>query len=453
MKLIAWTAVGIATMMTMNANAIPTIPSSFNLVVETDPQAMLVDLRIIVRSGSLSDPENLPGLAHFTARALLRGTKTRPFSDLSQAIERLGARVSISVDQTTTVISASVLNKNLGHFLDVMRDVFTQPAFDVREMDQLQKTIQGELRANLQDSRVLAKRGLLTAAYRSARMASPEGTIGGIGRITPLDLAAFFKLRYVRENLLIAVSSPLPEAELIKRINSKLDSIPSGVLDAPVIPAAQFNGRRAVIVSKQGMSTVPFYVATIGVSDGDPARPALELGNFVFGEDYTSRLIQTLRVLNGWTYSAYSDYEMFCGSQRDATLFGLYTVPGEEFVSKALPRTVEMFDSYSMLGITGAEFQDARESLGNRFAFKTDTAEKRLGLRIRETLNGRPLDSVTAYRDRLAALELTSLNRLIQGRTPTSSLWLSAVGNPDVLKPVLAGIPGVESVEVLDIQP
>ena len=40
---------------------------------------------------------------------------------------------------------------------------------------------------------------------------------------------------------------------------------------------------------------------------------ALETGNFVFGEDFTSRLMQVLRNENGWTYGVYSGFNQLMG--------------------------------------------------------------------------------------------------------------------------------------------
>jgi hypothetical protein len=48
----------------------------WTLVTEQDTNSLITQIRIVVRSGSLSDPSGMPGLANFTARALLRGTKT-----------------------------------------------------------------------------------------------------------------------------------------------------------------------------------------------------------------------------------------------------------------------------------------------------------------------------------------------------------------------------------------
>src|SRR6185437_17023389 len=76
--------------------------NGWTFVTEQDTQSQLAHLTIVVRSGSLSDPSNLPGLAYYTAKALFRGTKTRPYGDLTSAIEQLGASVDFQVTPTAS---------------------------------------------------------------------------------------------------------------------------------------------------------------------------------------------------------------------------------------------------------------------------------------------------------------------------------------------------------------
>jgi len=92
-------------------------------VTEPDPGSRLVRIRAVVRTGGVADPENLPGLAYFTGRALLRGTRTRRYNELVSAIERAGASLSVEAEEDRTVFSAEVLAGNLDAFLDIFRDV------------------------------------------------------------------------------------------------------------------------------------------------------------------------------------------------------------------------------------------------------------------------------------------------------------------------------------------
>src|SRR5690606_17806855 len=93
-----------------------------------------------------------------------------------------------------------------------------------------------------------------------------------------------------------------------------------------------------------------------------------------------------------------------------------YTYPSAEHAAAAIPKALQMLEEYVRDGITEMEFQSAVQSLGNRYAFSVDTAGKRLGLRLRELLHGRKLDTPDEYRSRLSSMSTEALNGRIRAR-------------------------------------
>jgi zinc protease len=444
-----------AVMAAMSGTAKAESGSRWTFVTERDPQAQVALVRVLVRSGSLSDPAGLPGLANFTGRGLLRGTLTRPYAELTAAIERLGASVSVRVDQDITVIQGSVLVRNFDPFLDLLRDVLTQPAFDPVEMATLQKTLQGELRASLQDPEELASRAVLASAYAgTAADHVAEGTADGIGRARPQDLLAFYRAHYGSRNMLVGLVTPFEDDDARGRVERRLSAVPEGGLDAPALPApAGLHARRAVIVHREGLGTTPIYVVAPGIGDADTAAPSLDVGNFVFGGDFTSRLMQVLRAEHGWTYGVSSSYRQLLNPKRNPGLFSIYLFPSSDHAADALPVTISMLEEYVQKGLNSEEFVKAREALGNAYPFDVATAELRLLMRLREQLTGRPYLDAGQYSSLLQGLSLESVNRTIAAKTPVQDLLIVAVGDEKVLKPLLAKLPGVKSVEVVEPLP
>ena len=423
-------------------------------MTEQDPGAALSHIRVVVRSGSVSDPAVSPGLAHFTARALLRGTQTRPFEELNNSIETLGGSIAVSVDQTQTVFNATVLTQNLDSFLDLVRDVMTNPAFDVAEMNVLQKILYGELTTALQDGQVAASRALMQTVYAGTPLQWPvEGTVASVSTITPQNAADFFHAHYVRENMLIAVTSPMTRDDMIAELQMKLDPIPHGTLDMATLPAPAFKGRQAVIVDRKGMSTTPILIGAGGMADADPSMLALETGNFVFGEDFTSRLMQVLRNENGWTYGAYSGFSQLMVPKAQAGLFSIYLFPSTEFFQQSVTTTLSMLQTYVAQGISTDEFTFAKSSMSNRYPFQFDTAEKRLVQDIRSQLTGRPILTPAQYSTQLSGMNLNQLNATITAKTDAQDLVIAVVGDATTLKPILANLSGVISVNVVQVAP
>lgn len=427
----------------------------WTIVAEQDPQSLLAHVKIIVRSGSLSEPEGLAGLAHFTARGLLRGTITRPYKDLNNAIEGLGGSLSVMVDHDETVFTGIVLAENLDSFLDIVRDLFTQPAFEVNEMIRLQKILSGELSSRLQDVQYLAAQAALTRFYRGTAAAkSTGGTSKGIGKLTSGDAMSFFEKNYVKENIVVGVVSPMAQKSVSDLVASKLVTIKTGELDAPQVPQVSVSsGRHAVIVPREGMSTSPFYLAVPGISDGNEDVFALELANFVFGGDFTSRLMQILRVENGWTYGVGSGFSQLIGAGPVPGLFSIYSFPSTQYVEPTLKTVIAELEKFTAQGITEAEFTSARSALVSQYAFAASTAERRLSRKLRRFLNQRPFDSHQEYRQRLEAFTLEGVNQKVSHYVASTPMVIAVVGDPQILQPLLSKVPGIDTVEVLEIQP
>lgn len=426
----------------------------WTLVVEQDAKSLLARVEVRIRGGSLMDPPDQPGLASFTARALLRGTRTRPYEDLVSDLERIGAKISVQVETDYTALKGIVLAKSLDRFLQILRDILTQPAFDTKEVLTLQNILQGELKADLQDPRTLARYAFMRTMYAGTPLERPvRGTVAGLARITPQNLSKYFKERYVREAMVVGVTSPLKEEDITRKIRTTLKSVPKGSVPAVPFPQPGVKGRKAVIVDRKEMSTSPLYLGVQGTADQDPDQLALDLGNFIFGGDFTSRLMQVLRAQNGWTYGASSGYGQLLPPKGAPTVFSLYTFPSVEFTGLALPEALRLLELYVRKGLSEQEFTAAREALHNGYAFSIDTSEKRLALKFREVMNGRPFETTERYRERLAALSQSSVNQKLAEKTSLKNMVISIVGDAETLAPILKSLPSVESVEVVDIQP
>ncbi|CAK9252003.1 unnamed protein product [Sphagnum jensenii] len=408
-----------------------------------------------MRVGSLSDPDEQSGLAHFTARALLRGTEKRSFQELSLAIEILGGSIVANVDQTETLFRASVLTQNIEPFLDLIQEILTRPSFNEEEFRRLRDLLEGELEQSLQDPRTLVSRALLQNAYPGTGLARPaEGALQGLEKIDLESVRLFFKTHYHQSNLLFGVTSSRAEKLLRNDIEMRMKALPQGKKTESEYPEPVFarkKTRTAVLVEREEMSTVPLFFATSGVSDSDSDMLALEVGNFVFGDDFTARLMQVLRNQNGWTYGAYSGFSQLLGPKKQAGLFSIYLFPSAEFVAQAAPKTLELLENYAESGLTEKEFEFAREALSNRYPFRLDSSEKKLTLRLREIITGRKFLGPDEYRKELSCLERRQVNDTIAKRTPTESLIVSAAGSASILESVLSGLKGFAAVQKTEL--
>lgn len=420
-----------------------------SILIETDPMSRLVQLKMIFRTGALEDPARAQCLSHFVSSMLLRGPESRTYREFTMELERLGGGIDVRTDYETTIVSATVLAENFDRFLGLLGEMFSKPAFRGREVRSVGGVVEGEIRALSQDPATLAAQGTLAVAYRGTRAAiPPEGRIEHLRRIRKKRLEEFYRRHFFQDGLVIGATSPFDSKRMEPRLRALLKIFPSSDDSRETLPPPRWRGRKAVLIERSGMATVPFFLAIPGVADGDPDRMPLEVANFVFGGDFTSRISRVLRIENGWTYGASSGFQMLMGAQAQTTLFTLYSFPSKEFASLALPKALSLLEEFTKNGVTSEEFDSAREALVKGYPFDVDTAEKRLSLLLRERLTGRPSYGPQEYRRRMERLTLEDVNSAIRRRLSTKKVILSCVGSAVDLEPILRSLPGFQEFHI-----
>jgi zinc protease len=427
---------------------------SWTIIHEEAPQSEIIHLKLIVAAGALSDPENCAGLSYLTGQSLLRGTKTRSYEDLVNAIEVLGAQVVMGSDEKFTYLEATLLASSWLPFLSLLQEVLTAPAFDAQELERLKRLTQGELKGELQDPQSLAARALMTLFYSGTRLSLPiAGQVQSIASIKREDVQSFFEKFYVKENMILGVSSSFSKAEITSQISKSLNSIPTGQKNHRTLNHPTLKGRKSVIVEREGLATIPFYLAIPGVSDNDPKRMALDVANTIFGSDYPSRIIRELRDKRGWNYSAHTSFGELMGASSEPGLFSLAAFPSIGLAKKMLPLALELFEEFVKNGVTDEELREAKEGLSKSYLFEVDTAEKRLDRRLRGLMTGRGFDSIEIFRKKLQDLRLNEVNEIIQDRFQLKNLGMAVVGETRQIRSILVSLPFMEAVEVIEIAP
>jgi hypothetical protein len=88
-----------------------TLPNGLTLLVLERHKLPTIAASIWIKTGALSDPKELPGLANFTADMLREGTATRTSEQISEELDSIGGDLSAEArfQQGTTSVNISGL--------------------------------------------------------------------------------------------------------------------------------------------------------------------------------------------------------------------------------------------------------------------------------------------------------------------------------------------------------
>ncbi|MBU6375307.1 MAG: insulinase family protein [Bdellovibrionales bacterium] len=433
------------------------VPSSraaalnWTILHEPSPGANQVQLQWVVRSGSLDDGSSTPGLAHFTARALLRGTTTRPYSDFSQALQAISATIQVETTPEFTRFICAVPAHRLDSFLYLLRDLFSNPEFDPFEIESLRKELLNELqKRRLAESSLLRGQALAQLYAGTSAQYLSEGTVEGLNRITGLDLRRFFRAHYGVSNYVLSLVTPFQDADLRFKLASSLRGVPDVALRAQRLPEPSVQEISAVVISELSASEIPFLMVFPGVAVGDPDYSGLELANQIFGMGPNSRLTQFSQSLGGGLTEAKSDFGAIIPTATGAKALSIQGRFQNGHEADAVAGVFALFRQFLREGVSEQELVASRERYLNDLAVQFNSPEKRGNYRLNALLSGSPLADLTSWETELQKWDDFSVSSRLKSRISASSAVLVLRGNPAQLIPALQSIPGMGSIRVVN---
>ena len=396
----------------------------------------IVSFSVIVKAGSVADPNGKEGVALLTADLLRKGTTLRTADQIAVDLDFIGGDFDVNAGLDFTSASAEFLSKDLGQGLDVVAEMLTKPAFPQAEFDKLlQQRINGIKSAKDQASNIIARyfNKYLYGSHPYGRpVGGDETSLAGIRR---QDVATFYETHYSPANVIIAAVGDFRIPEMRRLLEARLDSWPArAATETQVTEPEPMRGKRVLLVDKPDSTQTYFYIGNLGISRTDPDRVAIAVINTLFGGRFTSRLNTALRVDSGLTYGASSQFDQ--RNQRGPFLVSTYT--RNESTGKAIDMALEILKTLHERGVTDAELQSVKTYMKGQFPPTIETSDRLASTIARLEFYGLDHTDVDGYYAKVDAVDLDVARRIIRQHFPLENLILVLVGKASEIKETAA---------------
>ena len=407
----------------------------------------LVSIIVSLRTGSAHDDPAQEGLARMTARLVRRGTKRRSRTQFDEALEAFGSELSLDVGASTTSFGIQVLAKHASAMVDLLVEMFAEPALEEAEQERLRRETTAELLEVRDKDRALAQIALRRALFQGHVYGrSSSGRLSTVQHLTVADVRAFHTQHYVRGGVIVGIAGDIDEVEAARLAARIEGAFPERPASPPVIPPPPgIKGRRVVLVDKADRTQSQLAIASLGTWAHDPDHAALGAAVSILGGTFTSRLMNEVRSKRGWSYSTSARASV--AEQRHA--FSMWAFPAAKDTAPCLELELELLAAFVNEGITEDELAFIKKYLVRSFAFEIDTAQKRLGHRLDIELLGLPADFYSGYQGHIEAITVAEANAAIAKRLTTEDLVIVVVGTAADLEADLRKTPRVDSFEVV----
>ncbi len=283
------------------------LSNGLTVYVVENSRLPIVTANLVFRSGSASDPPDLPGLAGFTASMLEQGTTTRDALAIADQTKALGARLSSNSGTDNAGIALRVLSANAAPALGILADLATHPAFPAEEIERERKDRLTSIVEQRDSPQATARRITLACLYGPTHPYGHValGTEEAIKKITREDMQRFYGQVYTPKNAALVLAGNVTEADARRLATEALGGWTGNAPEMARPAAGTQVASRVVVVDKPGSPQTQLVVTQLAIPRSDPDFDKLSLMNTVLGGAYGSRINMNLREAHGYTYGAY----------------------------------------------------------------------------------------------------------------------------------------------------
>jgi predicted Zn-dependent peptidase len=275
----------------------------------------VVQVNLVVRSGSADDPAGKYGVASLATAMLMEGAGSRSSLEIADAVDFLGATLTTGsgIDAFAVRLHAQVAR--LADALPIMADVALRPTFPGVDLERLRQQRLTNLLQARDDPSTIAALAFARTLYGPAHRfgTATMGTAATIAAFTPEDLRAFYTATFRPDNAAIVVVGDVTAATVLPLLESSFGAWKAaGGAEAHIsLPPPPRRTRREIyLVDIPGAAQSQIRIGAVGVSRSTPDYFPIQVMNTILGGSFTSRLNTNLREEHGYSYGAFSSFDM-----------------------------------------------------------------------------------------------------------------------------------------------
>jgi zinc protease len=424
------------------------LPNGLSVLVVPTSRLPLVDFRLVVRAGSVCDPAGREGVARLTAELLTQGAGKRTAKQLADDIEFVGGSLSASAGAEQLVVSGEVLKKDLALGLELFRDVIVSPTLGAEDFGRKQEEALGQIASDKSEPSVIAENAMTRWFWGDSPLGHPAiGWEASVQAVTRDEAVKFHHTFITPERSVLVVVGDVDAARLIASLKTAFagwkSAGPPPSVD-PYGPAATLHGRMVRIVNKPDATQAQIRMACPAVPRNHPDWYALQVANTICGAGFTSRLVNSIRVEQGLTYSISSRFQQ----TRAAGAFRVSTFTRNEQLRKCVDAVLAEVKKLVDEGPTAAELDKSRNYLKGQFPLGLQSPDELAGEIANAEFFGLPQDFIAGYPARISAITMDDVRRVLKTYFCTADLKILVVTNGELGKAALEGLGALEVREI-----
>ncbi len=287
-----------------------TLANGLEVLAIVDRETPLVRFEIRMRGGLLLEDPSKVGVANLLAETMTEGTRTKTPEELEQAIDVLGASITVSSGQQSFVIRGSALARNYAAAMDLVEEILLEPRWDEERFSLAKQRVRNTLRQRSASPNAIVTDVFARLVYGDHILArNPLGGLSSIDEIEISDLQAYYERALVPGVAAFHAAGAVTMDEILASLSGIAQRWEGGEVAFPNAPTWSEDRAGLYFVDVPNSAQSRLAIGSLALAETDPDfYPATVMNFRLGGGGFASDLTQALREGKGYTYGIGSGF-------------------------------------------------------------------------------------------------------------------------------------------------
>ena len=278
------------------------LPNGMNVTLVPYGNLPKVTLSLVLRTGNLNDPADMPGLADLAGKLMKEGTTSKSAKQIAEESARMGGSINISVGVDESDIATDVLSEFGPRAATLLADVAQHPLFPESELPRLKNDALRQLSISKAVPQSMALERYRKILYGDHPYGTVFPTQESINKTTVGDVKKYYEGNFGAARAHLYVAGRFDAAEMKKAIAAGFGGWAKGA--APVLNPPKVKPQHVLdLIDRPGAAQSTLLVGLPVPDATSPDQVPLVVTNALLGGSFGSRITSNIREQKGYTYS------------------------------------------------------------------------------------------------------------------------------------------------------
>ena len=406
--------------------------NDITILVRPNPSAPVAMLEGCLRAGSVDESAEQAGLASFTASLLSRGSAKYDFDRYNEAVESVGASVSVGGGTHISSFGSESLVEDFPLMVEILADTLQRPTFPPEHIERVRGQWLVRLQEREQSTRSVSYRRFNEMIFGDHPYGLPtSGYIETIQDLSRDDVAAFHQDYYRPNQAIIVVSGDVDPEAVVALLESHFGSWRTGAEPPPpadtIPPVAGANGIQRKSVDMPGKVQSDVVIGCLAIARTHPDYYAVQVANNILGQfGMMGRLGETVRERQGLAYYSFSALDADIGIGPWVAFAGV----NPQNVNQAVDSILHEFERLGNEPVSDEELSDSIANMTGTLPLRLETNDGVASILLNMEWFGLGLDYLQTYQERIRAITKEDVQRVAADYLRTDS-YTQVTAGPD----------------------